>query len=223
MKNNPFFEGFIYGTLFTLLISGVSIFYYRTTVNADKQPSYNTAPAAVKTNLPLYVSPSPSKGRDNAPVTIIEYADFFCGYCKKVMPAIVKVMQTYPDKVRLIFKNYPLSNTPGKGSFRAHEAGVCAQEQGKFWEFYEKISAASSNPDEAGLQTMAGQIGLNPQKFNDCLTSGRAVRVIEADLAEGKAKGIQGTPTFYINGTEISGAYPYEKFQQIIDSFLIIK
>lgn len=217
MKTNSFFSGFIYGTLFTILIAGISIGYYRAVVGAGNQPKQAEP---VRSNLPLYVSPSPAKGPTNAPVTIIEYADFFCGYCKKAMPTMIKVMQNYPDKVRMVFKNFPLSETPGKGSFRVHEAGVCAQEQSKFWEFYEKTYASSGNTDEAGLQTIAGQIGLNVQKFNDCLNSGRAVRVIQADLADGKSKGIDGTPTFYINGTEITGAYPYEKFQQIIDSFI---
>ncbi len=219
MKNNSFFEGFIYGTIFTLLISGISIYYYRMSVNADKQPAA-VSTAVAKANLPLYVSPSPAKGRQNAPVTIVEYADFFCSYCKKLMPTTLKIMQTYPEKVRMIFKNFPLSETPGTGSFRAHEAGVCAQEQGKFWEFYEKVFAFSGNADEAGLQTIAGQIGLNIQKYKDCLKSGRAIKVIQADLAEGRAKGIQGTPTSFVNGVEVSGAYPFEKFQQMIDSFL---
>lgn len=222
MKNNTFFSGFIYGTLFTLLIGGISVCYYR--IAAEMKHHQHDHPSAsapaVKSQFPLYVSPASSRGRENAPVTITEYADFFCGYCKRAMPTMQKIAQTYPDKVRQIFKHHPLSNTPGQGSFRAHEAAVCAQEQGKFWEFQEKVFSASSNPDEAGLQTIASQIGLNIQKYTDCLKSGRAVRVIQADLAEASAKGIQGTPHFFVNETSVSGARPFEKFQEIIESYL---
>lgn len=220
MKNNTFFSGFIYGTLFTLLIGGISVCYYRIAAEMKYHQHDHASGPAVKSQLPLYVSPSPSRGPANAPVTVTEYADFFCGYCKRAMPAMKKISETYPDKVRQIFKHHPLSNTPGKGSFRAHEAAVCAQEQGKFWEFQEKVFAAPSSLDDAGLQAIASQTGLNIPKYTECLKSGRAISVIQADLAEGSSRGIQGTPYFLVNETVISGTRPFEKFQQIIESYL---
>lgn len=220
MKNNTFFSGFIYGIIFTLAVGGVSVFYYRIAAEMKyHHGDHSVSARPVNSRLPLYVSPAPSRGPENAKVTITEYADFFCTYCKRAFPAMQKISQTYPDKVRQIFKHSPLSNTPGKGSFRAHEAAVCAQEQGKFWEFQEKVFTASA-PDDAALESIAAQTGLNLQKYKECLKSGRAVAVINADLAESSSKGIQGTPHFFINETQISGTRPFEKFQEIIESYL---
>ena len=119
MKNNSFFSGFIFGTIFTVLVGGIFVFYYHVFSTGGGQAQHQASP--VKSNLPLYVSPAPVKGKANAPVTIIEFADFFCGYCKKSMPTMLKIAQNYPDKVRMVFKNYPLSNTPGSGSFRSSD------------------------------------------------------------------------------------------------------
>lgn len=218
-NNNPFISGFIYGVIFTLVIGGICVFYYKIVAEFKyHHPAKVSAPAGPI--VPVNINAAPVKGKSNAPVTVTEYADFFCGYCKKSMPVMQQISRTYPDKVRQVFKNFPLSNTPGQGSFRAHEAGVCAQEQGKFWEFYEKVFSSASNPDDAGLQSIATQAGMNIQKYNDCLRSGRATRVIQADLAEGRSKGVEGTPHFLINDTAVGGYQNFEKFQQIIDSYL---
>lgn len=162
----------------------------------------------------------PAKGPEKAPITIQEYADFHCGFCKRAAATMQKILENYPGKVRLIFRHHPLSTTPGQGSYLTHEAAVCAQEQGKFWEFHDAVFAFSGSPKEADLHAIASQIGLNAGPFSDCVKSGKARKFLDAELAEGNSKGVDGTPAFYVNEQLVDGAYPYEHFQRIIEGIL---
>lgn len=214
MKPNPFFSGFVCGVALTLAAVIALTVYHK------PGPVIAAVPLAAAAPPPPPILSSPERGSKQAPVTLFDYSDFHCPYCRKAMPVIEKIIQNYPGKVRVIFKHSPLAETPGKGSFLTHEASVCAQEQGKFWEFAEAVYALSEPPDEAGVHQVAGRIGLNPHAFEACLKSDRPQKAIRADLEEGRAHGIQGTPTFVINGKQLAGVYPYEKFEQMIEEVL---
>src|SRR3989338_2128908 len=99
-------------------------------------------PAEAKSEL----GAPPSLGPAGAKITITEFADYHCGFCKRAEPTIEQVLKNYPTQVRLVFRHYPLSDTPGQGSFLTHEAAVCAQEQGKFWEFHNDLFHLSGSP-----------------------------------------------------------------------------
>ncbi|HVZ88963.1 MAG TPA: thioredoxin domain-containing protein [Polyangia bacterium] len=157
----------------------------------------------------------PSKGPDNAKVKIVEFSDFQCPFCSRVVPTVEKIMKDYPTQVQLFFRQNPLPFHP-KAPLAA-EAAVAAQEQGKFWEMHDKLFANQQNLERADLDKYAQEIGLDMGKFKAALDSHSEKSKVDADLAMGKQIGVQGTPNFYIDGRNVQGAQPYEEFKKVID------
>ncbi|MFN8543155.1 MAG: thioredoxin domain-containing protein [Candidatus Binatia bacterium] len=159
----------------------------------------------------------PAKGDVKAPITIIEFSDYECPFCKRAEPTVTQVLATYGDKIRLVYRDYPLP-------FHAHarpaaNAAACANAQGKFWEYHAKVFAAADLSDEA-LKKLAAEAGLDAGKFDACFAKKEFDAAIEKDVNDGQAVGVNGTPAFFINGRMISGAQPFEKFKEIIDEEL---
>ncbi|MCB9799817.1 MAG: thioredoxin domain-containing protein [Candidatus Omnitrophica bacterium] len=180
------------------------------------------APAPAQDNLQNYekgLDSRPSKGPKDAPVTMIEYSDFHCPFCSRLAPTLDQVMKKYEGKVRLIWRHYPLSFH--QGSHRAHEAAECANEQGKFWPFYDELfkDTASAKSDE-GLQNLASKLGLNRKAFDACLMSERNKDVVDRDIASAEGTGVRGTPSLLINGKLVVGANPLETYEKMIDELL---
>ena len=161
---------------------------------------------------------TPPKGNPKAPVTIIEFSDYQCPFCKRVEPTVQEVLKTYgPDKVRFAYRNFPL---PMHEAARpAAEAAGCAADQGKFWEYHEKLMAAT-DLTPPNLKTMAGQVGIDEKKFDECVAKQKFKDAVEKDIKAGEEAGVSGTPAFFINGRMIDGAQPLEKFKEIIDEEL---
>lgn len=161
----------------------------------------------------------PSKGPSNAPVTIVEFSDFECPFCGKVGPTLQQVLDKYGDKVRLVFRQFPLN-------FHAHaqkagEASLCAHEQGQFWAMHDLMFGDQKALAVEQLKAKAATIkGLDTAAFAQCLDGGQTAATIRTDLAEGSAAGVSGTPAFFINGRFLSGAMPFEQFAQVIDEEL---
>ncbi len=181
--------------------------------------------AALPTAAPIEgkskIGQAPVRGNESAPITIMEFADFHCHFCKKVAPTLDQLLKNYPDKVRLVWRHFPLSTTPGTGSFLTHEASVCAQEQGKFWEFHDAVYALEGTPNsKSDIEMMGQKIGLDKKKFLDCLNSGKNQPFLQEELNEGKKRGVSGTPTLFVNDKTIAGAYPYEYFVNAIEAIL---
>ena len=162
----------------------------------------------------------PSRGSAAAAITLTEFADFHCHFCKVVNPTLDKLMQTYAGKIRMVFRHFPLSNTPGAGSLLTHEASVCAQEQGKFWEFHDAVFEMPNSPQPADLDQIAQKINLNLNQFQECLKSGKYRDSIQKDAEEGTQKGVQGTPAVFVNDQLVSGAFPYEHFVNVVEGIL---
>lgn len=160
----------------------------------------------------------PSKGAANAKVTIVEFSDFQCPYCSRAEPSVDEVMKNYSDKVKVVFRHYPLDFH--EKAFKAAEAAACAEEQGKFWEFHKTLFANQGALAVEDLKTHAKTLGLDSGKFNECLDSGKMKTKVDDDMKAGQAVGVNGTPAFFINGIAISGAQPFEKFKEIIDAEL---
>jgi len=159
----------------------------------------------------------PAKGSASAPITIIEFSDYECPYCKRAEPSVAKVLETYGDKVRLVFRDYPL---PFHANAKpAAMAAACAEDQGKFWEYHDKLFTASALNEET-YRSLAGEVGLDQGSFDECLASEKHSELIDKDIADASAVGVRGTPAFFINGRMISGAQPFEKFKEIIDEEL---
>ena len=163
----------------------------------------------------------PSRGGgQNAPVIMIEFSDYECPFCKRADVTVQEVMKTYGDKVRLVHRDFPLS-------FHAHarpaaEAARCAEAQGKFWEYHEKLFASQDLSPEK-LQALATEVGLDRAKFDECVAKQPFKASIDKDIADGADAGVTGTPAFFINGRMLSGAQPFEKFKEVIDEELASK
>jgi len=160
------------------------------------------------------------KGSPNAPVTIVEFADFQCPYCRSAMAALEQVMSKYKDQVRLAFRDYPLRQIHPQAQ-RAAEGARCATEQGKFWAYHDVLFANQEKLADADLRQHARALGLNAEQFDACLNDGKYRAQIDSDLNEGVQAGVAGTPGFFINGVFMNGAQPVSAFESIIDAELV--
>lgn len=157
------------------------------------------------------------RGNFNAPITLVEFSDFECPFCERHYPTMNQILNNYPDQVRIIYKHFPLSFHPN--AQKAAESSECASEQGKFWEYHDKLFDNQPNGFSADkFKQWAVELKLNAKKFNDCLDSDKYAQKVQADFQEGAQTGVNGTPATFINGQLVSGAMPYESFKQIIDS-----
>ena len=160
----------------------------------------------------------PSMGPQDAKVTIVEFSDFECPFCSKGRENVAKVMAKYEGKVRLVFRQFPLS-------FHAHakkagEAALCAHAQNKFWAFHDALFSEQKKLSPADLKATAKALGLDEKAFNTCLDSSAMEKTLTADMAAAAKAGVTGTPAFFINGVMLSGAQDPEVFSRIIDQEL---
>ncbi len=184
----------------------------------ELEKKYPTKTALKPPVVQVSLGSTPAKGNPKAPVTIIEFSDYECPFCKKVEPTVREVLKTYgPDKVRFAYRNFPL---PFHQSARpAAEAAGCAAEQGKFWEYHEKLMDATDLSAE-NMKKLAASVGVDQKKFDECVASQKFKDEIEKDLKAGEEAGVNGTPAFFINGRMIDGAQPFDKFKEVIDEEL---
>jgi protein-disulfide isomerase len=186
---------------------------YFKTLQAKYKVDYKMEPIRIQV-----AATGPAKGPANAPVTIVEFSDFQCPFCSRLIPSIQEVEKKYGDKVRLVFRQYPLPMHPN--AQKAAEASLCANDQGKFWQLHD---AMFSNQNALGvdqLKAKAAELGLNADKFNKCLDSGEKVAIVQADQKDGQEAGVSGTPAMFINGRFINGAVPVDKITTVIDDEL---
>lgn len=163
----------------------------------------------------------PVRGSASAPVTIVEFSDYQCPFCARVNPTLEQVRKTYGDKVKIVFKDFPLPNHPQAP--KASEAAHCANEQGKYWELHDLMFANQRALNVPELKQYATTLGLDMAKFTPCLDSGKHAGLVASGLAQGESMGVNSTPTLYINGRALIGAQPFEAFKQIIDEELAKK
>ena len=163
----------------------------------------------------------PSSGPASAPITVVEFSDYQCPFCARVVPTLTKLRATYGDKIRVVFKDFPLPNHAEAP--KAAEAAHCAGEQGKYWDMHDRLFANQRALGLPSLKQAAAGLGLDPAKFDQCLDSGKYAAGIAEDVKQGESLGVQSTPTVYVNGRPVVGAQPYEFFQMVIDEELAKK
>lgn len=168
----------------------------------------------------------PAKGNKNAKVTVIEFADFRCPFCEQFFTTIEpQLLKDYVDtgKVQFYFRQYAFL---GPASTVAANAAECANEQGKFWDFYDYFYKNQPPETDTSMYTVdkltsvAGTLGLNTNQFNSCLSSNKYQSNVDKDFTDGQTAGVSGTPTTFINGLPVVGAVPYETIKQAIDAEL---
>lgn len=172
-------------------------------------------PPPLQINVPSH---SASIGSSSAKVTVVEFADYECPYCATAANAVDQIKDTFKKDVRFVYRHFPLSFHPNAKI--AAEYAQCAQAQGAFWKLHKLFYENTRNLDPASLQTYAEQVGLDKDKLTTCLQSGQAEREVADDLEEGRAIGVEGTPSFYINGERYEGPVSSEGLASAIQEAL---
>jgi len=175
-----------------------------------------TPPAIVEAS----VDDDPAWGPEDAPVTIIEFSDFQCPFCSRFFTETYpQIKQQYEGQVRFVYRDFPLTSLH-ENAQKAGEAGECADEQGKFWDYHDTLFNNPSALDVTSLKGYASQLGLDSASFDQCLDGGKYTEEVQKDYQEGISYGVTGTPAFFINGVTVIGAQPYANFKSIIDAAL---
>ena len=165
------------------------------------------------------------RGNVNAPITIVEYSDLECPFCKRFHETLKQVLAEYGNKVRWVYRHFPLDQIHSKADKEA-EATECAGELGgndAFWAYIDKVfelTPSNNGLDLALLPAIAQDLGLDRGKFESCLTSGKYAELVEAQFQEGTRLGVDGTPGSFVNGERIRGAIPFEALKKMIDDQL---
>jgi protein-disulfide isomerase len=161
---------------------------------------------------------APSLGTRDAKVTVEVWSDFQCPFCSRGAATIKQLREKYGDQVRIVFRQHPLPFH--EHAREAAAASMAAHEQGRFWEFHDALFANQGALDRASLEALAGKLKLDVERFRRALDSSTWSNYVDTEVAEGRARGIQGTPTFFINGKPIIGAQPLSVFTEAIDAEL---
>ncbi|MBS3132826.1 DsbA family protein [Candidatus Woesearchaeota archaeon] len=220
----------ISGVLGVLLIISIYTggFWFGSEGSAANAPPAAAAPSApsgeqaAPAGAEVEVGDAPTMGREDAPVTLIEFSDFQCPFCgRHFSQTHPQIKQYYIDtgKVRFVYKHFPLDSIHPQAT-PAALASECAKEQGKFWEYHDIIFQNQQSLGDASYKQWAAQLSLDTAQFNDCYDSQKYLSDVRSDLQEGSAAGVRGTPGFFLNGQPISGAQPFSVFQQAIEAEL---
>ncbi len=180
----------------------------------------DTSEVQDKSSLQLVNGEHPTRGPENALLSVEQFSDFQCPYCKEQAYVLKKVLETYPGKVQMTFRHMPISGQPGSGSFPLHEASMCAAEQGKFWEFHDFVFGLDKKPD---LDEIVLALSLDKTRFDKCSKENRYRNFVLEDTLEAQKRGVAGAPTFFIQGEQISGMRPFEFFAEKLDPELAQK
>jgi len=162
---------------------------------------------------------APFKGPAKAPVTIVEFSDFHCPFCRSVLSTLAQIESRYGDKIKVVFRDFPIESLHPEAA-KAHEAARCANEQGKFWAYHDKLFASPPKSNPEILKGLAKEVGLEMARFENCFDSGKYQAIVKKDIEEGNRLGVTGTPAFFINGRLVSGAQPFDAFARVIDDEL---
>jgi protein-disulfide isomerase len=191
--------------------------YLKSLRSNSRIETYLKLPPLFRAEVPI--TGAPAKGPEYAPVTIVKFEDFQCPYCKQFQPTVTELLSRYNGKIRLVHKDLPLDSIHPQ-AHQAAEAARCADEQGKFWNYHDKLYANAPKFSTGDLTNYAKELGLNVGFFERCFASGKYRTIVKQDISDGVQLGLTGTPTFFINGREISGTQPLETFVTMIDEEL---
>jgi protein-disulfide isomerase len=183
------------------------------------------APAAAQPGRPdpsrrysVNTQGSPSRGKPDAKLAIVEFSDFQCPFCRRVGPTLEQIEREYGDQVRIVFKHLPLAMHPKAPA--AHAAAEAAHRQGKFWQMHDLIFSDQAAMSPEKYVEYAKQLGLDVDRFQRDVASAEVKNRIDADAQEAARLGVTGTPAFFVNGRFLSGAQPFPAFKELIDQEL---
>jgi protein-disulfide isomerase len=160
---------------------------------------------------------TPVRGPQDAPITLVEFADYECPYCQQIQPVLDRLEQEYKGKIRFAYKDIPLPMHAN--AEKSAEASHCAGVQGKYWQYHDMLFQ-TKQLELPQLKEHARTLKLDAAAFDKCLDNGDQAARIKPNITEGQNLGIQGTPSFFINGRSIGGGQSYEDFKRIVDEEL---
>jgi protein-disulfide isomerase len=164
------------------------------------------------------VDDDPALGPSNAAVTIVEFSDFNCPYCRKFhLETFPDLMAAYPDQIRFVYRDFPITSAE---STIAAQAANCAGRQGKYWEFHDALFTGTLGLGRQAYEGYAGELGLDVTALAACLDSGDELEEVQSDARAASQLGVSGTPTFFVNGLPLVGAQPMAQFSQLIEAEL---
>lgn len=225
MHNNKYSSSILY-ILVALLIIQVSLsagIVWKLSLLEQKALTAANVPDQAKINAPEYVDgvsadDDPTLGAFDAPVTVIEFADFECPACMIFEETIKEILSTYEGQVHFVYRDFPLT-TIHPNAMMAAQAAECAGEQNHYWEMHDLLFANQQNLDYENLIKYASQINLDHDSFRACLDKSEVIDEIKKDIEDGEQYGVMGTPTFFINGYRFFGISP-EMLENQINSII---
>lgn len=190
---------------------------------ADRlKPDYSAKMLLPPLRASVKTEGSPSRGPKGAPVTVVEFSDFQCPYCSQLAKTIHEVSAKYGDQVRLVYRQFPLSQIHPFAE-KAAEAALCAADQDRFWDLHDLMFESQNSLKEEDLKAKGAQLKLDTAAFNDCLDSGKYAKRVRQDQREGYSLGVSTTPSFFINGRYFTGALPLEDISKTIDEEIALR
>ncbi len=183
-------------------------------IRADIAKLANEPPPILESAVKLSIDGAPMRGPANAKVTVVEFSDFQCPYCAKAVGEVNQVLAKYPRDVRLVFKQFPLDNH--SQAALAAEASLAAQAQGKFWELHDKMYANFRSINRERILAWAKEVGIDLDRFEADLKSHKYAPRVASEVKQGDAAGVEGTPTFFINGKRLNAAFDLNTVGPII-------
>ncbi len=166
----------------------------------------------------VVVKDRPTLGLASAPITIVEFADFSCPFSRASSVIMRALAAAYPNRFSFMYRDFPLTEIHPFAK-KASEAALCAADQGKFWEYHDKLYQNQGTIDDASFEQFATQLNLDTARFHDCFAGHIYAKHVEQDYEDGFAAGVRGTPTFFINGNRIPGSIPQNVLEKVIVSF----
>ncbi len=189
----------------------------RTTTGAGADGAPGAPPAAI---VDVDTEGRPSRGPDDAPVTVVEFTDYECPFCARhFRETYGPLLSKYEGQLQYVTRNFPIPQLHPLAE-KAAEAAECAHEQGRFWEYHDLLFERSPLLGPDSLRAYAGRTGVDLAEFEECLTSGRMAEIVARDVQDGFAYGVSGTPTFFVNGRRLVGVFSLPAFSSYIDEAL---
>ena len=163
------------------------------------------------------VDDDPILGAEDAPITIVEFSDYECPYCRQWHSEVYsQLIDTYGDQIRFVYRDFPLESIHSNANSAA-QAANCANEQGVFWDYHDKLFSMEQGLGNEAYLEYASQLDMDEAAFQECIGSGRYQDEVQSDFEFAANLGVRSTPTFFINGIAVVGAQPFEIFQQVIE------
>jgi protein-disulfide isomerase len=161
----------------------------------------------------------PSIGADGAALTIVEFADFECPFSQEAHAVVRRLAAKYGDRVKFVYRDFPITQIHSR-AYDASLAAECADEQGKFWPYHDKLYANSQSLGFDDLVSYSAEVGMDERQFEKCLTDRRYDADVAEDIAVAERLSLRGTPTFFFNGYRVDGSIPEAEFEKIIERIL---